>query len=440
MSVICLGGGIACRHRGPLFGLAISVVVSFIMPTWLRMPIGGIPFTLQTAGCSLGLLFLVFGAFRKIWSRIVLLDLFVAGMVIVHVLSDIQHDGSPALVGLMAYGEWALPYIAGRFVMRDSRLLEPLALCCCVVVLILGIGGLIESVFSINLWEMLVGERPVDGAPRQIKRFGFQRAFGPTRHSIYFGLLVVTLTPWAVALWNWSKDEQIRRLLSVAGVGSSIAGIVSTVARGPILCLPAIATFIAALRIWWLRWLLLVAVSAGVIFLVVDRERIIAQLESMADEKSWETNMTLDGENLKLSSARYRILLFQAYGPAIREAGWLGYGSAALSEMPPRVPHLPANDYVRDRLRSVDNAYIFYVLRFGWIGAATFVLLFAAAVWTGIRLTWDRSVAVFASCMVGMIGAMVCALFTVWFSYDFGFQLLWSFGILAGLASQQADE
>ncbi|WP_437187194.1 O-antigen ligase family protein [Planctomicrobium sp. SH668] len=415
--------------------MGIAVVLSFAIPTWIEVPVFGLPMTAQTIVAILALLAFVVTSPRELLTPLTMLDFLVAGMVGIHFASDFHHGSTPLVAGLLAYGEWVLPYVAGRFAVRSENAIEPIAMCVCGVLVLLGVGGLIEMIAKINPWESLFGNRPVEGFIREASRFGFKRSFGPTTHPIYFGTLILILTPWPISFLFWARNASQRTLAVVYAVAS--LGIFTTLSRGPVVGWAAFYGVIPTVWVKWYRWVLGIGALVLVIGVAANFSSVSKLLDEWGGEKSRMTEYTLDGEKIEISTFRNRIVLLQVFWPAMSEAGFLGYGSKAMLTFPPDVPYLPADERARESLRYVDNAFVFYVLRFGWGGAAVFTILMLAAIFTAVYMSWDRSIGVFTGAAASMIVAMGISLLSVWFSYDFGFELLWTYGILAGLASSR---
>lgn len=436
VTLIAIVGAVFFVTRGATMALGAVAALSFAAPVWLEIPIAGVSFSVQT---SIAAIFLLAFAIRSPWeirSPIVLLDVIVAGLVILQICSDTYHGQSVVQAGFLGYGEWALPYVAGRFALRDPRNIEPLAYVLSGIVIVLGVGSVLESCLKINPWELIFGERPLDGVPRDGSRFGLKRAYGTTLHPIFFGLLILVLIPWTLALQKWAQNAT-QRGLGVAGTIIGSLGVLGSVSRAPALGLVILYTVFGL--IWWksTRWVLVIFLALGIGWASFDFNGMTTVFEQLGGEKRHKTNLALDGERVELSSAAHRIVMWQVYWPAMKEAGVLGYGSQATSDLPPKVPYLPKDEHTRQKLRFVDNAYLMFGLRFGWTGMVLYSLLLVGAAWTGFRLLEDRSVGVIAAGMVAMTVALALNMITVWFSYDMGFEALWSFGVLAGLSSSQ---
>lgn len=436
MTAITILGIVCLRGRRPELALGVMVAASFAVPVWLEIPIGGVLFNVQTFTAMLGMILLLLTAPSRIWSPLVLLDFIIASLVVLGTASDIYHGTPSVKSGLLTYGEWALPYIAGRYTARDSQTMEPLGFVICIILLVLGIGGLFESVMKINLWEIAFGLRPLDGTPHRMIRLGLRRAYGPTMHPIFLGLLILVLVPWAIAFLRWARNSLQQGLATSSMVAGSL-GVLGTVSRAPALGLAGFYLVISLM--WWKasRWGLVVLAILGIGWLIFDFNGVLMKFETLIGEKRQHTKHVLDGQELELSSAAQRMIMWQVYWPALKESGILGYGSRATSVLPADVPYLPQYEKTRYKLRYIDSAYLMFGLRYGWTGMVLFSVLLLAATWTGFRMAWDRSIGVLVGGLAVMTIALALNMLTVWFSYDMGFETLWSFGILAGLASQR---
>ncbi len=435
VALIAVVGAWVFIKYGASEALGIAVVLSFAFPVWLTVSIGGIPVGIRT---FVGLAALIAFAIRSPWkilSPLTLLDVLVIGMVVLHMVSDMYYGASAIGVWCQAYGEWGIPYAAGRYAMRTNRSLIPLAWCVSGVVLLLGMGGLLEMFTGSNPWEMVFGNRPIQGFSRDAARFGFKRAFGTTLHPIFFGLLVLALIPWPTSLIAWMRQGAGRSgALGIFLCG--LGGVFSSLSRGPLLVIPL---FLAAVGAIWKRWVRIAILAIGVLFvgwIVADINGVMRVFEILANEDRSESDFTLDGEVLPKNSVAQRYVQWKVWWPALAESGYIGYGTKATTGFPPDVPYKLADEKARKQFKYVDNAYILIGLRFGWTGVVLFSLLFLAAMLTGFRLSWDRSVGPLGAGIASMAFAMLAALWTVWFSYDMGFEVLWSFGVLGGLASE----
>jgi len=434
MTLLALIGTAVYFWRGIIHALGVVTALSFLAPVWCEISFLGLPFNVQTSAAILGLFFMAATAPWKIYTRIVWLDGVVAAMVVLQVAVDVSHGTQLIPTCFAAYGEWGLPYVAGRYALRDAEAAQLLAICICCVLIAMAILGFFDAITHINPWEVLFGERPEESFWRKYQRFGLRRSYGPTLHPIFFGLLVLALSPWPLALLRWAKTPG-EKLLAVAGT-ASLSGVLACVSRTPLVGMLIFISLAGTIWWRWSRWLM-VACTVGVLLLAfTDTEEIVRIFEKVGGETGYQQpTHILNGEEIEVSSASGRLLILKVFWPALKQAGWMGYGSAAVIDFPPRVPGLPKDDASRKRLGLVDNAFVLYGLRFGWLGALTFTTLFAVAAVTAFTNSWDRSMGTLSGVLGSMVIAMAISLLTVWFSYDMGFEVLWSMGTIGGLAA-----
>jgi len=174
--------------------------------------------------------------------------------------------------------------------------------------------------------------------------------------------------------------------------------------------------------------------------LYFGQSQLIEMIENAGGEKLDPTRnqMVVDGKSVISSSARVRIYLFDYYATALRRAGLFGYGSAATAEFPPNVPAGGNFDLsAMKNLKWIDNQYLLFTLRFGYLGVACWVFALACTAWNffamssrcPIDLKW------FCACSASAIVGVMFIQMTVWMPQDYGFYLIWLMGGSAGLMS-----
>jgi hypothetical protein len=99
---------------GPREALGVGVLGSYLLPTWIRLDIPGLPIDLHTTAAFLGLL--AYCGHRQATFRVRLVagDWALLSLVTVHLVSDNWNEGLSIFHLVRAYGEWILPYLAGR--------------------------------------------------------------------------------------------------------------------------------------------------------------------------------------------------------------------------------------------------------------------------------------------------------------------------------------
>ena len=430
------------RLVGPRRAVGCGMMLSLLVPEWVRwepvLDVVWFNVTVSVAAWSL-ILYLCHPLstynFKLNWC-----DYAGIGMVATHIISDSFNSGPGAVVLLRAYGEWMLPYLAGRVAIQevgDARWLLP---CAVGVTLILATFGLLEMFIpgtNANIFEQLVQQQRGDeirtpyDMHRTLGPIDLQRAYGPTHHPMYFGVLMFMLFPWMVyadsraakkkAPWWWRAMPYV-----------CFVGVVSSISRAPILAVPlAIYLMYLILKPNW-RPVLLGAGVVGIIALFLTWDKIQYAMESIAREQNSDRMVKIHGKEFRFTGTSHRWLMFVAYGPALQRTGPLGFGTARCAHFPPDVPE---NKGIPVEMFSVDNAFLLYSLRFGLLGFLCFSAMGIAAQWGYLKFALQPNVegGVWLAAMASTLAAMAFVLFTVWLPQDFGFFYLFCIGASAGL-------
>jgi hypothetical protein len=288
-------------------------------------------------------------------------------------------------------------------------------------------------------------------------RLGLNRAYGPVLHPICFGTLQLLLFPWTIYAFSLSRrGAGPTWWQATPWVG--MIGIIFAISRAPFLAVLALLYATAViLRPRWRPALIATGGVAGLV-LLVQWNTVVNLIHAMTGDKPHQKGVTVtvgdsririkkeatihvDGEEVVRTSAMVRLYLFDVYGKAIRSAGFLGYGTDRVTGKPMRVP-VSAEHVDALRVVWVENGYVLYVLRFGYLGVLFFVCLNVAAATNFVRLGWNaaRPGSAFYAGMAGAIVATMLVLMTVWMPRDFGFLLVWTAGASAGLWACRGSE
>lgn len=427
-------------RKGPVAALGAAVVLSFAFPVWIKIDIAGLPINIRTAVAAITMLGYTFHPQGKILSPLTLLDCCVAMMWFCHVAADSFATGLTVALPCRAYGEWALPYVAGRFAIRDKQSLRWITPWVVGVLLLLGMTACFESLAKVNPFEFVFGNRPTELAGRNAARLGFKRAFGPTTHPIFFGMMISVLMPWLVCAWQSFESRRMRGVTLLAGV-VALAGTVFTGSRTPVLTVLIAAALTLALRFKLLRWplgLSLVIAIGGFVAFPNEVTDAVSRWTGGGDKPRL---IEIDGQAVVTSSSRSRLHYLGIYSDALVKAGPFGYGSKATTGFPLRIPNMEGTFKSANLFEMVDNAYILLTLRFGWVGGVCLVILFLTAIATGLSLYFERPDQLFpgaVACLLVVVAGFSFLL--VFMSYDFGLPLLWTIGVLSGLASARTGE
>ena len=158
-------------RKGPVAALGASMVLSFAFPVWLKVDIGGAPIDVRTAIALINLLSFIlhprgFHPQGKILLPLTLLDCCMAMIYLSHIATDSFATGFTPMLPCLAYCEWVLPYVAGRYAIRDRTDLKWVASWVLGVLLLLGLTACFESLTKVNPFEFVFGNRPTELASR----------------------------------------------------------------------------------------------------------------------------------------------------------------------------------------------------------------------------------------------------------------------------------
>jgi hypothetical protein len=433
------------RTAGPRRALGVVVVLSLLVPSWVVLDVAGLPIHIKAAAGVAGLVAYCLHPRATINWRLGILDLLGLSLLAVHIASDWINDGFDWTVPLRAYGEWGVPYLAGRLALQtlaDARGLMPYV---AFVAIILASVSVTESVFRLNLAEFAVGNRPTEGANRDSARWGLKRAFGPTMHPIYFGALQVLLFPWVMFAGSRSSRFQGRTWYRMMP-WLVAAGIILTMSRAPLIALGVLLLVTGAVTRPSLRIPIGILGTAALLFGIWYWPTVVDGLHWWGGETPRGTNklptVVLGSTEHPYSGTLNRFYLFDVYGLAMRRAGWLGFGTEPTTGFPVRVPVGPQHAETQEKIRWLDNAFILITLRFGYLGVALFALWGVSAMATLIMHAQrqmrcgSRNDGILFGAMGGAIAGTLVLLFAVWMPHDFGFWYLWCLGAASGLRDE----
>lgn len=422
---------------GPHMALGITTLVSLLFPSWIRVEPYGIEIHLNVAvGVACLGYYLVHpkSVFR---AKLILLDYVMIAIVIVNAISDVINSGWQPYILLQIYGEWFVAYVVGRLSLSEFNNVRELLFLGASVSLTLAILSIIESYSYSSIFQSVFGVSEI-GVNGIGFRWGFRRASGPLNHPIYFGTLLFLLSPWVIQYISTKYQESKNGAWFAAGV-LIVAGILGTVSRAPAL---ALSFLVAGPLFIFVNRARLPMVIAGVLMIgvfYVGQSQVVEILDKAVQAQPNERNkMVVDGENVIPSSASARIYLLKYYRSAVRRAGLFGYGSVATAQFPPNVPSGGNMDMKAMKgLKWIDNQYLLFTLRFGYLGVACWITALACSAWNfyysanrgPIDLKW------FCACNASVIVGLMFIQTTVWMPQDYGFYLIWLMGGSAGLVS-----
>lgn len=422
-------------------GVGVAMAIALLSASWFEMTIADLPISVATATAVVVLSVMSICNPKVLLSPVGMIDLVLGTLVLWHVLVDVSFGGGILPTAAQAYGEWMLPYAAGRYAMVQSEALAKLSPWFVGAILVISIAAIFESLTSINLWSVLFHE--VDDSVRRPtdKRYGvLYRAIANVRNPIFLGIFLLTLLPWTIAYAESDPSDSKRRLLGRGSLAMLILGILATVSRGPVLALIVMAAFVLSVSNRIARYVILACVLVGGLVVATNFERVVDLLDAGVNDKG--AIMEIDGEAEVYDGTRHRILILKIYTPLIAKGGARGYGTVATTGFPPNIPGLPEDPRARKRLGIVDNSYLLTGLRLGYVGVGLLILLLIC---TGVSAMLMRETAstylhpTTSAVMVGFSAstlAVATASFFVYCDYDYFFWIMVHCGTVAGMVSQ----
>lgn len=429
---------------GKHFALGAGMAISLLAGSWFQITIGDTMVHVPVVVALVLLIVYCLHSWREIFRTIHVLDFFVGALVIWQCFVDIAYDGQPFANAALAYGHWMLPYAAGRYAFLHKDALTHLSPLFAVVAAIISVGAITEAFTETNLWEWLFVEADDRITRVRSVRYGLlYRAMGPVRNPIFLGIILLLMIPFAIDWGCRSAPKSSLRWSSYLVVVLIACGIVATVSRGPVLCLPVVALFALAYRYRPIRWFIGVALPITIIGIALNLPTVLEWAEYDGSENSRRLIVDLDQREAPdiYTGTRQRLYVPMIYGPIVWRGGPMGYGTVNSSGFPPyNIPGLPTDPDVLHRIRNIDNAYINIGLFFGWTGLFFFVGLISSAVylasaWAESASTylypsdWRVMVALAACCF-----AMALELTTIHWFYDYSFWVMFLMGVVGGLS------
>jgi len=435
-----VGSAILWRHR-PNLAVGVCASIAILAPTWVTMGTEPFAFDIRLALACVMLIAYCFHPLGTLRYPQHWLDAAIGGIILSHIMSDVSKGGDFALVLIRATGEWAIPYLAGRCSVLFRGSVTWLAPWFSVTAIILGLGAVFESYSGINLWEAVFGAMDELVIRSREPRYGIiYRAVGPTRHPIFLGIIFLLLVPWTIAMIERSKSRW-KRTFGWFALAMTIAGMISTVSRGPLLGLGIAGLTAACLRWPRLRPSVLLFGIVALTAIFFFRSEVIGLLEKSDTTGGRGKLVTVDDEAVVYTDTRNRLLVWKIYGPLLIRGGIFGYGTDAVSSFPPNIPGIPASARAAEILGVVDNSYLLVGLRFGLVGLVMFITVLIGAILTAYfrrrsaGLIFYPYGSAFLTALMGVLIGVGFEITTVFFSYEFGYWILFTCGVSAGLAS-----
>lgn len=424
--------------KRPQIALGVVIPIVWLVPVWPQMATGIEGLNIRSAVSAGALVIYCFMPKATFPWRLHPCDWALIGLLAVHLASDTWHSGMQLASPVFAYVEWLMPYLCGRLALQDRDDLDWLWKAICISSLLLTLAAFFEAWFHLNPFEAAFGLRPEDRFNRDAVRWGLRRAYGPTMHPLYLGVVLCWFVGWWLFVaWRFFTDRSPRAWM--IGVLLAAFAPVATGSRGPILGVFLVVLGFAFCFRKNLR------IPACILLLIIGfvaigfQDSLLSHFDQWSGEGKRSHNkvkVVFDNETLSISSARTRLLLFEIYWKPLMQAGFLGFGTDAVSTFPVNVPLGRDEAAAIQKIWMVDNHYLLLTLRFGYLGLAAFALVAGCSLWQLMRVRDSQSstsIACFSSAAFGSVTGVLILLWTVWMPGEIGFPLFWSFGLSTGL-------
>jgi hypothetical protein len=422
------------RLRSPSLPIFFVFVASLALPTWPKLETGLEPIEVKSTVAILILVTYSFLPGATFPWRLTLADCCMLGLISSNLVTDFYHQGFSPSILAFAYVEWIVPYLLGRLALQSTEYSPGAILFASVVGACISLIGIIDAFSSVNAYELIAGERPIEGAPLYIYRWGFRRSYGPCMHPLYLGVLLSWFWAFAFGLVPLTLRKKLPKLTLLL-IPICLLGIFSTMSRGPLVAILLVPLSVVFLRFRKARLPIAFAAVAACATFGFFGEGIQQRLDQWSGETAGSTELKkvyIDQQYQSHSSIRARTLLWPTYRHAIWLGGLLGHGTEKCSVFPPNVP-LPGDMILAtERVWSVDNTYILLTLRFGWLGIACFCLLIVAAAYQ-LYLVAESDESELVTSLFAALVALAILISSVWMPLDFGYPFLFTLGASSGL-------
>lgn len=434
------------RRNGIDTALASGMAVSMLAGTWFEMEILGRSINVSIATAAVWLTAYCVHSGRQIFSHLNIVDYLLGFTMVWHISVDTYFGGSALSVAAVAYGQWMLPYAVGRYAFLEPKSLQKTGPVFVVVCGMIGLGAVLEAVSGYNVWSQWICGVDDEVDLPVYTRFGLTRAHGPFRHPIFLGVILISMIPFAIEwMTRWGLPMAQRIIASICLL-AVVAGILATVSRGPILCLPLIAAVVMTWRYRMFRWTLGGLSLVAVLFIAFSSGEVLKWLELGTNPNQGSRVVVLEesDEAVIYNGTRNRFLAPRIYGPIFLRGGLLGYGSEASAGFPPHnLPGIPTDPELLKRVSIIDNSYLNIGLAFGYVGLMVFIgmLIFAffldlSQVRTAGTFFAPTAEIYFVTRAATLIAVMVQIALVYW-DYDHAFWVMAFVGATAGLASRK---
>ena len=190
----------ADRPHRAISGTGVVLPLAWLAPVWVQWTlIQPTSDTIVGTGIDtklgVGIALLVSYCFFKRSTyplRFVPCDYAMAGLISVHLVSDVYYQGFQWIILGHIYAEWWVPYVLGRLAFQNRYDISRIWPVVVVVAIVLGCFSAVEMLTGNNLYELLAGPIPDEGRPGVAARWGLPRDLWTNTESDLFWLPATT--------------------------------------------------------------------------------------------------------------------------------------------------------------------------------------------------------------------------------------------------------
>ena len=318
---------------------------------------------------------------------------------------------------------WLVPYYMARLALREAPLRRTLAIQLCWIAMAISAMGLIEF----RLWPLwfsrlleVFGSIPYNDIVLP-PRGGFFRAMVTCEHPIDLGntgVLLAGLIP-ALAI---AGGLRLRDWRVIGGFLASLAIIVESISFSSFMGLfVAIGLFAMLYYVRGSEYLLVPGVIAGIIAGFLFTSHLLSlDLEAIRPENQ-------NAEQLEGSFWVRTLIVQNSWNSYGKDAGWVGWGDTNTSL-----------DKDKLQLDSVDNSYMLFLMRRGWIYLSLRLVLavvFAFMATRMMQLARTPTTRLPAAALIAVLIGIQVSMYTVWFGFVYA--VLWTLMLAMTITMRQ---
>jgi hypothetical protein len=307
---------------------------------------------------------------------------------------------------------WLMPYYMARVAFRDAAMRRHAAYIVACCAMLIAFFALIEFRLNPLIYSRILEPYGLNVAANKMAlgRAGYWRAMSSFAHPIDLGngailtgglLAVFTLTG-GLRLW----PIKLSNLFLIGGFCSAAVMLAASVSYSSLFGAAAGVSVFIALRYVRLSSyglpVLIIALACGLIFMTYRLQTVDTTLKPV-----------FSGQSTIGDSYWVRGLIVQRAMPFVLSAGFFGHGGQSLSR-------------AELGLESVDNSYLLFIMRRGWVFIALWFTLAMSIAYTGLKAlagTSGKMRSPAAAAIATLIGVLV-AMYTVWFGFVYA--VLWT--------------